>query len=54
MSRIGKLPITLPAKVEIKVADGTVQVKGPKGELTQKLNDGITVKIDGTTLTVER
>ncbi len=54
MSRIGKLPITLPAKVEIKVADGTVHVKGPKGELTQKLNDGITVKIDGTTLTVER
>ena len=29
-------------------------MKGPKGELTQKLNDGITVKIDGTTLTVER
>lgn len=54
MSRIGKLPITLPAKVEIKVADGTVHVKGPKGELTQKLNDGITVEIDGTTVTVKR
>lgn len=54
MSRIGKLPITLPAKVEIKVADGTVHVKGPKGELKQKLNDGITVEIDGTTVTVNR
>lgn len=54
MSRIGKLPITIPAKVEVKVANNTVQVKGPKGELSQKLSDGITVNLDGTTLTVER
>lgn len=55
MSRIGKLPITLPAKVEVSVAsDNTVTVKGPKGALIQKINPDITVKVDGTTLTVER
>ncbi|MFM7217313.1 MAG: 50S ribosomal protein L6 [Bacteroidota bacterium] len=54
MSRIGKLPITLPAKVEVKVDGRTVNVKGPKGELKQTINDGISVKIDGNTLTVER
>jgi large subunit ribosomal protein L6 len=54
MSRIGKLPITIPAKVEVKVNGNTVQVKGPKGELAQKMEDGVTVKVDGTTLTVER
>ena len=54
MSRIGKLPITIPAKVEVKVDRNTVHVKGPKGELHQKLSDGITVAIDGSTLTVER
>ncbi|MFM8487300.1 MAG: 50S ribosomal protein L6, partial [Bacteroidota bacterium] len=36
MSRIGKLPITLPAKVEVSVSsDNTVTVKGPKGTLSQ-------------------
>ncbi len=54
MSRIGKLPITIPAKVEVKVDKNTVHVKGPKGELSQKISDGISVKIDGTTMTIER
>jgi large subunit ribosomal protein L6 len=54
MSRIGKLPIPVPAKVEIKVSGNEVQVKGPKGQLTQKLSDGITLKQDGAILTVER
>jgi large subunit ribosomal protein L6 len=54
MSRIGKLPITVPAKVEVKVAGDQIQVKGPKGELTQKLVDGVTVTIDGSNITVER
>jgi large subunit ribosomal protein L6 len=54
MSRIGNLPITLPAKVEVKVSGENIQVKGPKGELTQKLVPGITVKMDGSTLTIER
>ena len=54
MSRIGKLPITIPAKVEVKVAGGKVHVKGPKGELTQKLVDGVTVTVDGSNISVTR
>jgi large subunit ribosomal protein L6 len=54
MSRIGNLPITLPAKVEVKVSGDTIQVKGPKGELNQKLVDGISLNIDGSTITVAR
>jgi large subunit ribosomal protein L6 len=54
MSRVGKLPITIPAKVEVKVSGNIVDVKGPKGHLTQKLADGVTVKVDGNTITVER
>lgn len=55
MSRIGKLPITLPAKVEVSVAsDNTVTVKGPKGSLSQKVDPDIAVKIEEGTLVVER
>ena len=54
MSRIGKLPITIPAKVEVKVNGKTVHVKGPKGELKQVLVNGVSIAIDGTTLTVNR
>lgn len=55
MSRIGKLPITLPAKVEVSVAsDNTVTVKGPKGTLSQKVDPDIAVKIEEGTLVVER
>ena len=55
MSRIGKLPITLPAKVEISVAsDNVVTVKGPKGTLTQRLDPDITVEMEDGTLVVKR
>ena len=55
MSRIGKAPITIPAKVTVEVSPANVvKVKGPKGELFQEVDQDITVKIDGTTLTVER
>ncbi len=54
MSRIGKLPIEIPAKVEVKVADGNVRVKGPKGELSQKIVDGVTITLEGTSVTVTR
>ena len=55
MSRIGKLPITLSAKVEVSVAsDNTVTVKGPKGTLSQKIDPDIKVKVEDGTLTVER
>lgn len=36
MSRIGKLPVALPAGVTVTVTDGVIKVKGPKGELSQQ------------------
>ena len=54
MSRIGRAPITVPTGVTVEVADGLVRVKGPKGNLSQPLADGITVSQAHGTLTVER
>ena len=55
MSRIGKLPIAIPAKVEINIAkDNTITVKGPLGTLTQKVDPDIEVKIEDGVLTVNR
>ncbi len=54
MSRIGKLPIVLPAKVEVSVKDNVITVKGPKGELTQKLNPELTIKVEEGHIYVER
>jgi large subunit ribosomal protein L6 len=54
MSRIGKLPITVPANVEITLSADEIKVKGPKGELSQTLNSLVKItKEDGTVL-VER
>ena len=46
MSRIGKLPIVIPAGVEVKNEKGLITVKGPKGELSQKVDPSINVKIE--------
>ncbi len=55
MSRIGKLPIDLPAGVEVKVnKDNSVVVKGPKGELTQQVNPEIKVTIEDNSIVLER
>lgn len=55
MSRIGKMPITVPAGVEVKVdAENVVTVKGPKGTLTRAIHPNMTVKVDGAVVTVER
>lgn len=54
MSRIGKLPITVPAGVTVKVDGSLVTVKGPKGTLTQNVTDGVEFKQEGTVLTVTR
>lgn len=51
MSRIGKLPIKIPAGVNVTMTDGVVTVKGPKGELSQQVDSSIIVKIaDGEIL----
>ena len=55
MSRIGRMPITVPAGVEVKIGDNNVvTVKGPKGTLTQELSARMTIKQDGAQLVVER
>ena len=55
MSRIGRLPITVPAGVTVTVSDDNlVTVKGPKGTLSQQVNAALTVKQEGNVLTVER
>ena len=54
MSRIGKSIIEIPANVTVTEKDGLVTVKGPKGELTQQLQEGITLKQEDGILTLDR
>ena len=55
MSRIGKLPVDLPAGVTVTVGPGNVvSVKGPLGQLSQKVDSDITVTVEGNQLTVTR
>jgi large subunit ribosomal protein L6 len=54
MSRIGKLPIRIPVGVTVTVKDNMVIVKGPKGELTEKINTDIKINIDNDTLSLSR
>ena len=55
MSRIGRAPITVPAGVDIKIAEGNVvTVKGPKGELSQAFAPNMEIKVDGGVVTVSR
>ncbi|MCE5331361.1 MAG: 50S ribosomal protein L6 [Bacteroidales bacterium] len=54
MSRIGKLPINIPAGVTVTVQDTVVTVKGQKGTLTQEINPNITVSVEGNVCTVKR
>ncbi|MCP9805601.1 50S ribosomal protein L6 [Cyanobium sp. T1B-Tous] len=52
MSRIGKAPIPLPDKVSVSLNGLAVTVKGPKGELSRTLPDGVQISQDGNTLVV--
>ena len=54
MSRVGKKPIQIPKGVDVKVDDGTVSVKGPKGQLSTPIPAGVTAKVDNGSLVVER
>lgn len=54
MSRIGKLPIAIPAGVTVSLNEGVVTVKGPKGELQQAVDSRIAVKVEDGNVVVER
>ena len=55
MSRIGRMPITVPAGVEVNVAAGNlVTVKGPKGTLTKQLHPAMIIEQDGAVINVKR
>jgi large subunit ribosomal protein L6 len=48
MSRIGKLPITIPSGVTVTKTDAILTVKGPKAELTKEFKDNVTITIEGS------
>lgn len=54
MSRIGKLPITIPAGVSITQEENVITVKGPKGTLTQYINPNITISVEDSQIEVKR
>ena len=53
MSKIGKLPVTIPAGVTVTVNPGEIIVKGPKGELKQAVNNRVTLEVADGSLTVK-
>ena len=53
MSRIGKMPIAIPAGVTVEVKDGVITVKGPKGMLTREVVGNIGMEMEGTNLIVK-
>jgi large subunit ribosomal protein L6 len=54
MSRIGNAPVTIPEGVEISHTNGVVTVKGKKGELSQEIDEAISMKIEDNTITFSR
>lgn len=54
MSRLGKQPIHIPSQVEVTYVDGTLTVKGPKGELSRPIVGDITVVVEGDTVTITK
>ncbi len=54
MSRIGRMPIVVPAGVDVTIDGSTITVKGPKGTLTRTVHSNMLVEKDGATITVSR
>ena len=54
MSRIGRMPITVPANVTVAVDNNVVTVKGPKGELTKAMHPDMIIEMEGNTILVKR
>ena len=54
MSRIGRMPISVPAGVDVKCADNFMTVKGPKGEISKQLSTAMTIEIADGVIHVTR
>lgn len=54
MSRIGRMPITVPPSVDVSIVGRDITVKGPKGTLSRALHPDMRVSMEGSTITVER
>lgn len=54
MSRIGRLPVAVPAGVTVEIAGSRISVRGPKGELRRTLDPSLTLACDGAAVTVSR
>lgn len=54
MSRVGRAPIVVPPDVEVKIEDGQIAVKGPRGELSRQFHRDISIRRSDNTLLVER
>jgi large subunit ribosomal protein L6 len=54
MSRIGRLPITIPSGVTVSIKENQVSIKGPKGEISQTFVPGMIIKVEDSKLTVAR
>ena len=53
MSRIGKLPVTLPEKVKASVEQSTVAIEGPKGRLQKTFSNAVTIRVEENSVLVE-
>jgi len=54
MSRIGKLPIVIPAGVKVSFKDSVINVEGPKGKLSRVVMEGVTIDMSGGSVVVDR
>ncbi len=54
MSRVGKMPIAIPKGVDVRAEGQYVRVKGPKGELSNRIPPGLTVAVDGGQIRIAR
>ncbi|MCA9409759.1 MAG: 50S ribosomal protein L6 [Candidatus Omnitrophica bacterium] len=54
MSRIGKMPVAVPSGVDVKIGDGRIEVKGPKGTLSRPIPPNVEVKMENGEVTVTR
>ncbi|HHY16202.1 MAG TPA: 50S ribosomal protein L6, partial [Firmicutes bacterium] len=54
MSRIGRSPVPIPAGVEVKIGDGTIEVKGPKGTITKEYHPDMNIELNEGSIIVTR